>query len=192
VEYCEEDAVTLSKKDWNMNGLMFRTVGAIVVLLASIAIAVYRAAHNMDNTHLAMPFLVLAAVGTMVLEVKIKMQKPLPPLLSLEEAKVVLERSTRIGRSFFLPCLVFIVVVALFALFFRLTNRFPILSVLILGPATLVVAIQCVSYIRGLSKKDMPANYVWMFAVCSILGTIGMIFICGDIIRGALAPSSLS
>jgi hypothetical protein len=54
-----------------------------------------------------------------------------------------------------------------------------------------LVAIGCVADVRAMDQRHLPAKYVWMLTVSSLMISMWVIFTCGESIRsGIMSPHS--
>ena len=153
----------------------------MAILLASIAFSVYEAAHNVTMFFIWTPLFMVASVSNVMLEIKVKRMKPLPPLPSWEETKVALQPQPLIGNKAFKQILQY---AAGFIVFFLLQKFSPISYRLISAVSMVAIAIACVVNVRALGKNDMPANYIWMFTATSVAGAVALILMVAGISLG--------
>ena len=177
-----------------MNGLLFRTMVVVAILLATLVAAGYLAAHNVSLVSDYFPFMcvgLIAMIAGMVLETKIRLKQPLPPLPPLpswEETKASMEHPVPVGKHVLLRISP---ILGVFLLFMLLDKLSPLCGVGIQGVLTVGVAIGCVADVRAIGRRHLPAKYIWMLTACSLLFSIGLIFMCGEVIRGKIAPTPL-
>ena len=170
-----------------MNELKLRTVVVLAVLLTTLIVVGYLVAHNVSMTsHCTSLLLTVGVVARLVLDMKIGLKQPLPPLPTWEETKTRLEHPPRTGKHvFFYFCTIFA-----FVLFNRFLNELSPVGGAAINGALIALGVNgCVMDIRATGRRDLPAKYFWMLAASSLLMTIWLIFSCGESIRKEIAAT---
>ena len=172
-----------------MNELKLRTMVVVAILLATLIVVGYLVAHNVSMTsHCTSLLLTVGVVARLVLETKVRLKQPLPPLPSWEETKATLEHPPSVAKH----VLLYFLSIFAFILLNHFVNKLsPVGGVAIEAVLAVLVAGGCVADVRAIGRRHLPAKYVWMLTTCSLLLSIGIIFMCGETIRsGIMSPHS--